>query len=160
MPRRGILKRRQREQEAIERKRIKRPAPGERKALRKRIVLSNVNALPVPGLAKLTASTDLTDPDVLGKMMALPGEVLDQLRAVEAFRPSQGWGMFRHPAMLVRREMDEVVKLMDGAGERKETMRRVVVGQRGSGKSVLLLQAMTMAFMKEWIVINVPNCES
>ena len=138
---------------------MKKPAPGERKALRKRIVLSNANAFAVPGLAKLTATTDLADPDVLGKMVALPGEVIDQLRVVEAFKPNQGWAMFREPAMLVRREMDEVVKLMNEAVERKETTRRVIIGQRGSGKSMLLLQAMTMAFMKEWVVINVPNCE-
>ena len=138
---------------------MKKPAPGERKALRKRIILSNINAFEVPGLPKLSATTDLADPDIRGKMVALPGNVIDQLRMVDAFKPSQGWGMFRQPAMLGRREMAEVAKLMDEVVRRKEIERRVVVGERGSGKSVLLLQAISMAFLKEWVVINVPNCE-
>ena len=155
----GISKKRKKAQEALERKTRRTPAHGERKALRKRIVLSNTNAFEVPGLVELKASTDLADPDVAGKMVALPGDVIDQLRVVDAFKPSQGWGLFRQPAMLVRKEMEEVVRIMDDAVSRKEVERKVIVGEKGSGKSVLVLQAMAMAFLKKWVVINLPNCK-
>lgn len=157
--RHGVLMKRKKVQQALERKNMKKPAAGERKALRKRIVLSNTNAFAVPGLVELKASTDLADPNIAGKMVALPGDVIDQLRVVEAFKPSQGWGMFRQPAMLVRKEMEEVVRVMDDAASRKEIERKVIVGERGSGKSVLMLQAMAMAFLKKWVVINLPNCK-
>ena len=157
--RKAVLRKRKREERIAERRNLKKPAPGERKALRKRIVLSNTNAFEVPGLTELKASTDLADPYIMGNIVALPGDVIDQLRVVDAFKPSQGWGMFRKPATLVRKEMQEIVRIMDDAVSRKGIERKVIVGEKSSGKSVLLLQAMAVAFLKKWVVINLPNCE-
>ncbi|KAE9978972.1 hypothetical protein BLS_000142 [Venturia inaequalis] len=53
------------------------PAPGERKALRKRIVLSNTNALEVPGLQEMGIGT-LSNEASIGAVMALPGDVVDR----------------------------------------------------------------------------------
>jgi small subunit ribosomal protein S29 len=39
------------------------------------------------------------------------------------------------------------------------SIRRVISGQRKSGKSVLLLQAMAMAILRKWVVINIPECK-
>ncbi|KAG8525352.1 uncharacterized protein KY384_008996 [Bacidia gigantensis] len=38
-----------------------------------------------------------------------------------------------------------------------DTARRLIVGERGTGKTTMLLQAMTMAFLKGWVVINIPE---
>ena len=38
-----------------------------------------------------------------------------------------------------------------------EFQRAVLCGPKGSGKSVLLLQAMTWALQRGWLVINIPN---
>lgn len=95
----------------------------------------------------------------VGTIVGLPGPVLDSLRAVEAFKPSQGWGFFRRPTTLYRPETGEIgrfVKSLDGQGEPK-TLRRIVTGERGVGKSVLLVQAQTMAFMKGWVVMHLPD---
>lgn len=93
--------------------------------------------------------------------MALPDEVVDSLRAVEAFKVGQGWGFFRKPATLIREEAFQLGKLMDGVatqdGSEGQTVRRVIHGDRAAGKSVLLLQAMAMAFLKGWIVISIPE---
>jgi small subunit ribosomal protein S29 len=152
------------------------PAEGERKALRKRIILSNTNALEVPHLKDLSAS-NMTDRDVAGQVLGLPagdGEAVDSLRAVEAFKVGQGWGYFRRPACLIRSEAVELARLMEeiekspGEGDARlegskvkdasgQTLRKLVCGERGVGKSVLLLQAMAMAFMRNWIVINLPE---
>jgi small subunit ribosomal protein S29 len=130
------------------------PAPGERKALRKRIVLSNTNALDVPGLEEMGTGTLASDSSI-GMVMALPGEIVDSLRAVEAFKPGQGWSFFRRPACLVRKENVELAKIIDRPGGK--TTRKIVCGEKGVGKSVFLLEAMAMAFMKGWIVLNIPE---
>ena len=137
--------------------RSKRPAIGERKALRKRIVLSNTNALEVQGLKDIDAQSMMGD-SLRGQVLGIPGPVVDQLRAVEAFKVSQGWPLFRRPAMLMRKEALELAKEIEdiSLGKRGNAVRWVLVGERGSGKTVMLLQAMTMAFLKGWVVINFP----
>lgn len=134
-------------------------ASGERKAFRKRVVLSNTNALDVPDMQDLSAER-MVDKTSCGKVIGIPGQLVDQLRAIEAFKVSQGWGYYRRPGMLVRQETIEYGELFQQMSEEHEkdtTVRRVLVGERASGKSTLLLQAMSMAFMKQWIVINIPE---
>ena len=132
------------------------PAEGERRAFRKRVVLSNVNALEVAGLADLDAETAIT-PELQGRMLGVPGPLVDQLRAAEAFKPRQSWGMFRRPAVLVRAETVALAQAMADSGTAGGMQRRIVVGERGSGKSVLLLQAMALAFVRGWVVISIPE---
>ena len=135
----------------------KRPAVGERKALRKRIVLSNTNALEVHGMQDISVAS-IVDESLRGQVLGIPGPVVDQLRAIEAFKVPQSWALFRRPAMLVRRETVDFAKKMEEIEKDKtKSIRRVMVGDRGSGKSLMLLQAMTMAFLKKWVVINIPN---
>jgi small subunit ribosomal protein S29 len=134
----------------------KRPAQGERKALRKRIVLSNTNAFVVEDLQDLTVKS-LATGDMQGKVAGLSEDVVDSLRAVEAFKTTQGWHLFRRPATLMRKETAQVSSLMGVAEAQKKTVRRILVGEKASGKSTLLLQGLAMAFMKKWVVINLPD---
>ncbi|ORY11228.1 mitochondrial ribosomal death-associated protein 3-domain-containing protein [Clohesyomyces aquaticus] len=141
----------------------KRPAPGERKAQRKRIVLSNNNALEVPTLQDLSKETVLKQENE-GQVKGLPEAVVDALRAVEAFKPTQGWRLFRRPAILMRRQTMQLVELVKqvedaGKGAAKQTLRRVLVGERLCGKSTLLLQALTVGFLRDWVVINLPDAQ-
>ncbi|KAK5107371.1 hypothetical protein LTR62_001351 [Meristemomyces frigidus] len=136
------------------------PAAGERKALRKRIVLSNTNALEVQGLENLTTDNAAD----AGKLQSLEGHVLgfgndtvEALRALEAFKPGQGWGLFRRPAALVRRETVELGEALEGVMGSTNVTRQMIYGERGSGKSVLLLQGMAMAYLQGWIVIHLPE---
>lgn len=132
----------------------KAPAPGERKAIRKRIVLSNTNAFEVEGVQDLSADSFANEAS-LGTIVGLPGTTVDSLRAIEAFKTSQGWGYFARPTTLVRAETLELarhIKNTEGT-----TMRRLLVGERGSGKSVLALQAQSMAFLNGWVVIHIPE---
>lgn len=139
----------------------KRPDPGERKAQRKRIVLSNDNALPVESLKDLTKDNVL-DPKLEGKVMGFPDPIVDMLRAEDAFKPTQGWGLFRRPASLMRKETVQLATLMkevEGAqaGNKPKTIRRVLTGDAMSGKSTLLLQGLAMAHLRDWFVINLPE---
>ncbi|KIV99160.1 uncharacterized protein PV09_09115 [Verruconis gallopava] len=146
------------------------PEPGERKAFRKRIVLSNTNALPVKAIAPLSADAVSVDKS---EVYTLSPDIIDRLRAVEAFKTKQGWSFFHTPAVLMTKESRALGKEMDGiSGEHlndqdaenasrkiaiKKSSRKVIVGEKGSGKSVLLLQAMSMAFLRGWVVINLPD---
>ncbi|TGO83698.1 hypothetical protein BPOR_0605g00030 [Botrytis porri] len=133
------------------------PAEGERKALRKRIVLSNTNALEVE-LEDLGMS-NVSSEGLAGKVVGLSGSTVDSLRASEAFKITQGWNLFRRPAVLVREESVICAKVLEEAGAEKKTERLVVDGGRVSGKSLMLLQAMASAFVKGWIVLNIADTQ-
>jgi small subunit ribosomal protein S29 len=154
------------------------PAPGERKAWRKRVVLSNTNALEVEmrefdgalveewgreeegeemvlqGALALGNDGEGAE-GVVGQVVGLLGETVDSLRAVEAFKTTQGWGLFRRPGLLVREESVVVSRKLVQA--ERETLRLVIDGERGTGKSLLLLHAMATAFVRGWIVLNIPE---
>jgi small subunit ribosomal protein S29 len=139
----------------------KRPAQGERKALRKRVVLSNNNALEVSSLKNLDKQNVL-DAKNEGLVMGLPDETVDALRAVDAFKANQGWGLFRRPAVLMRKETVRLARLFEevedsGAEKQKKTIRRILSGERMSGKTTLLLQGLSMGILREWFVINIPE---
>jgi small subunit ribosomal protein S29 len=168
------------------------PQPGERKAMRKRIVLSNTNALEVPSMRELdkglVGEWEMGIKDsrgrpgegnwvlegamgmvgkegeakngegVIGQVVALQGETVDSLRAVEAFKTTQGWGLFRRPGLLIREESVMLSRKLIQA--EKGNLRLVIDGERGTGKSLLLLHAMATAFVRGWIVINIPEGKS
>ncbi|KAL2200061.1 mitochondrial ribosomal death-associated protein 3-domain-containing protein [Corynascus similis CBS 632.67] len=134
------------------------PLPGERKAYRKRITLSNDNAIPVPWLTDL-GPADLAASENVAKVMSLPEELQDQLRASEAFKPTQRWGMFRKPAVLVRKETVDLANQMQDSANKKQMLRLVVTGDKVAGKSMMVLQAMAHAFLNDWIVIHLPEAQ-
>jgi small subunit ribosomal protein S29 len=138
------------------RERPKLPPVGERRAQRRRIVLSNTNALEVPDL-QYWSTENMADPETAGKIMALDGPLLDQLRDSKAFKTTQNWSMFRRPATLVRSETIQVGQDMESVNEHAKTLRHLVTGEKASGKSIFALQTMCMAYMNKWIVLNVPE---
>jgi small subunit ribosomal protein S29 len=77
---------------------------------------------------------------------------------VEAFKTTQGWGLFRRPGLLIREESVMLSRKLIQAEE--GNLRLVIDGERGTGKSLLLLHAMATAFVRGWIVINIPEGES
>lgn len=155
------------------------PASGERKALRKRIVLSNTNALEVRDLRdldgkmvdemvavkkgqeqsskSLAAAVMGNEGGLVGQVVGLKGVTVDSLRAVEAFKTTQGWGILRRPALLVREETVALNKKMLDAELKRETIRVVLDGDKGTGKSLMMLSAMATAFVKGWVVLNIPE---
>lgn len=132
----------------------------------KRVVISNVNALEVSGLEKLSPE-NMADAAKLGQMLALDGILLDQLRECKSFKITQNWSMFRQPSTLVRQEshelgqdIKEVTASQQDQGFGAMTVQRIVTGEKGSGKSIHLVQAQSMAFLNGWVVVPVPECRS
>lgn len=135
---------------------VKKPAPGERKAYRKRIQLSNNSALHVPGTDELMPGT-LANKELTGKMFSLPADIQDRLRTLEAFKSTQTWNLFRTPHVLLRPEVVELTARMEKSKKDKEALRTVLVGTKLSGKSLTLLQAQIYGLMNGWVVINIPE---
>lgn len=133
------------------------PASGERKALRKRVVLSNTNALEVQGLKDFTPENVARLSELRGSVLGFDDATVDVLRALEGFKPTQGWNLFRRPAMVVREATVEFGQRLEEVKNGKSVVRRVITGERGSGKSVLQLQGMAMAYMKGCIIIHFPE---
>lgn len=147
------------------RDRPKPPPVGQRRMERKRIVLSNTNALEVRDLDKLTVG-NMADVAKVGQVLALDGPLLDQLREAKAFKTTQNWNLFRAPSTLQRKESVEVaadiqnVTQSANTGGPAATLQKLVVGDKASGKSIHLVQAMSMAYLNKWVVINVPDCKA
>jgi small subunit ribosomal protein S29 len=127
-------------------------------------VLSNTNALEIRDMHDLSVE-NMADEVQVGRVLGLESALLDQLRDAGAFKRSQNWNLFRRPGTLVREETLAVGKLIqqinqqrDQQGE-KTVLRHIVHGDKMCGKSVLLLQAMSMAFMSKWVVIDIPDGE-
>jgi small subunit ribosomal protein S29 len=53
--------------------------------------------------------------------------------------------------------VQEVNQGLAGEGLGALTLKQVITGERSTGKSLLLLQAMSMAYLNNWIVLNVPE---
>ena len=133
------------------------PMPGERKAMRKRIVLSNTNALAVPGLQDLKKDiVGNAGAEFVGKVVGLQGQTVDSLRAAEAFKPQQSWGLFKRPGVLVREETIALGEKLISV-EKEGTLKLVLDGDRVTGKSLMLVSAMAMAFVRGWVVLNIPE---
>ncbi|KAF3481817.1 uncharacterized protein GIQ15_04576 [Arthroderma uncinatum] len=136
-----------------------RRTPEERKALSHRIVLSNNNALEVTGMQDLSVA-NMSDPEFRAQVVGLPMNLVDRLRAVDAFKRSQGWGLFRRPCTVVRKEtvqLGELIEQIHSRDNGSEAVMSLVTGGRRTGKSVHLLQATTMAFLKNWVVVTIPD---
>ncbi|RSM15607.1 hypothetical protein CEP52_000636 [Fusarium oligoseptatum] len=135
---------------------VRKPNPGERKAFRKRIQLSNNSALPVEGLGSLDPK-NMTLDESAGKVFAIPDNVVDHLRALEAFKTTQSWNLFRRPHVLLRKETVELMKRLEASVEKKEALKCVLTGSKLSGKSMTMLQAMAYALLNNWVVFHIPE---
>lgn len=134
----------------------KAPKPGERKAFRKRVVLSNNNALPVRGLDVMTTAR-LVDQEEAGHVLKIPDHLIDRLRAIEAFKSSQTWEFFHSPHMLVRPETVHICERLSQSMSEGKTARMIISGEKAAGKSMTLLQAQVYALLQNWVVINIPE---
>jgi small subunit ribosomal protein S29 len=94
-----------------------------------------------------------------GAVMGLTDVTIDSLRGLEAFKPTQGWNLFRRPATLVRTETIDLAGDLDRITDEKLTVRKVLYGERGSGKSVLQIQALAIASLNNWLVVHIPEAK-
>lgn len=101
----------------------------------------------------------MLDDGYVGHVLGLDGVLLDQLRDSKAFKTTQNWSLFRRPATLIRQETVKIARDMEDVriAENAKVVKHLATGERASGKSILMLQAMSMAYMNGWVVVNVPE---
>lgn len=140
-----------------EREKGPKPAPGERKAFRKRIVLSNNNAIPV-NLSDVGKS-GFSSKENIGKVLGLDSEIVDMLRFCEAFQITQSWPFFHRPAMLIRPETIEITHRMEQARNENRMLRLILTGDKVVGKSMLLMQALAHAYNNGYLILHIPEAQ-
>jgi small subunit ribosomal protein S29 len=143
------------------------PAPGERKAQRKRILTESKNVLSVPGLPTFDLAVTTSSSKALtlsqdglsgtAQVVELQDETVNRLKAIGGFQPQQSWRYLARPAVLLSKDAKEVLSQLQRAGKSRSTYREIIVGPRASGKSGLLLQAMSGAWNLGWTVIHIPD---
>lgn len=89
---------------------VKTYGPGERRALKNKIVLSNGNAPPVP-FPPLTKDLSANN-EAVGQVFGIPTLLVERLRLLEAFQKRQMWQYFNRPSTLLRKESIEIGKKM------------------------------------------------
>lgn len=87
----------------------------------------------VQGLEALT-KVNMLSTEKTGQMLSLDGTVIDQLRAVKAFKTTQNWNMFRRPATLMRQESIELGNDFEVIKNNPETIQRIVTGDKNLAK--------------------------
>lgn len=102
-------------------------------------------------------SENISDPQYRATVLAIPDKIVQQLQAAETFQTKQRWRMFRKPSVVMRSVDVRLAQMMDDARDSKRVIKQVIAGERGSGKSLYLLQAAASAMIKGWIVIVIPE---
>lgn len=106
---------------------------------------------------------NMADESSRGKVFSFSKPCVESLRALRVFKPTQSWPMFKEPGTFMRGESVELAKLIrdiggHGDGEAKgKNVSQIITGAKGTGKSIHLVQAMAMARLNNWVVINVPD---
>lgn len=85
--------------------------PGEARAMKRMVVLSNTHALSVP--TETFSGESITNPGLhWGKMMGFNVPTLQRLKGLDAFQPRRNWEFFNAPNVLYRRQTADLAKLM------------------------------------------------
>ncbi|KAI1036521.1 hypothetical protein LB503_002919 [Fusarium chuoi] len=72
----------------------------------------------------------MTKAESAGKMFAIPDQVVDHLRALEAFKTTQTWNLFRKPHVLQRKETVELMKKLELSAKEKKALKCVLTGSQ------------------------------
>lgn len=59
--------------------------------------------------------------------------------------------------MLIRQDGIKLAEILEKGEQEKSSQVLIIEGDRATGKSMMLLQAMAAAFAKGWIVLHIPE---
>lgn len=95
----------------------------------------------------------------VGTVFEAPSNVASQLYALDVLQKQGGYQYFSQIASVLRESSIELADILALDGSSKD--RRVILdGPAGSGKSVAMLQAITLALQQKWVVVSVPRSEA
>lgn len=99
-------------------------------------------------------------PDRQGTLFEVPEAIVQQLGKLEVLQPQQGFSSFAQLATVVRGCSVELVDALLGEEVVKGGRRAIVDGPAGSGKSIVMMQAIAAALAQRWVVVSIPRAES
>lgn len=114
------------------------------------------SAAPRVELKQLTPDS-FTD-EAIGTVFETPTNLVTQLRALDMLQKRGGYQFFSQIASVMRKPSVELAEMITKNGS-SSCRRAVIDGPPGSGKSVALLQMVTLALSKQWVVIAIPRAE-
>lgn len=97
--------------------------------------------------------------DHVGTVFETPANVVAQLYSLDVLERQSGYQYFSQIATVLRHPSVELAELLEQDGSSRD--RRILLdGAPGSGKSIAMLQAITFALQKKWVVISIPRAEA
>ena len=118
---------------------------------------SNLNSA-APRVALPILEPTLYTSDHIGSVSEVPAEVVAQLKALDVLRKQAGYQYFSQLASVLRAPTVQLADLINATGSSRRR-RAIIKGPAGSGKSTAMLQAITLALQKKWVVIAMPRGE-
>ncbi|KAK9495158.1 mitochondrial ribosomal death-associated protein 3-domain-containing protein [Lipomyces doorenjongii] len=95
----------------------------------------------------------------IGKLTYYSAKTVKSLKQLSAIFPKQYFNMFSEKAIIFRQETAQLAKVLDAVLENGGHERRLITGEKGMGKSVVLQQTVALALAKKYFVIHISDAE-
>ncbi|KAK9239342.1 mitochondrial ribosomal death-associated protein 3-domain-containing protein [Lipomyces kononenkoae] len=95
----------------------------------------------------------------ISKLTYYSAKTVKSLKQLSAICPKQYFNMFSEKATIFRQETAQLAKVLDAVLENGGHERRLITGEKGMGKSVVLQQVVALALAKKYFVIHLSDAE-
>ncbi|KAJ8101241.1 mitochondrial ribosomal death-associated protein 3-domain-containing protein [Lipomyces tetrasporus] len=95
----------------------------------------------------------------ISKLTYYSSKTVKSLKQLGAISPKQYFNMFSEKTTIFRREAAQLAEVLDGVLANGGHETRLIVGERGMGKSVVLQQIVALALAKKYFVIHISDAE-
>ncbi|PVG04498.1 hypothetical protein CPB86DRAFT_868449 [Serendipita vermifera] len=103
-------------------------------------------------------NTELIEPKSVGTAFKFPQRFPDPLRIFGVPRSiAKDFNFLSKPFSVIRQATVDIVEQLEKSKDPNNDSRVVITGASGSGKSYLLLQALSYCIAKEWITLYIPR---
>ncbi|KAK9373009.1 mitochondrial 37S ribosomal mS29 domain-containing protein [Lipomyces chichibuensis] len=95
----------------------------------------------------------------IGKLTYYSAKTVISLKQLSAICPKQYFNIFSEKATIFRQETAQLAKLLDAVLENGGHETRLITGEKGMGKTVVLQQIVALALTKKYFVIHISDAE-
>ncbi|KAK9365766.1 mitochondrial ribosomal death-associated protein 3-domain-containing protein [Lipomyces kononenkoae] len=95
----------------------------------------------------------------ISKLTYYSAKTVKDLKQLSAICPKQYFNMFSEKATIFRQETAQLAVVLDAVLENGGHVRRLITGEKGMGKSVVLQQTVALALTKKYFVIHLSDAE-
>lgn len=95
----------------------------------------------------------------IGTVFETPSNVTSQLYALDVLQSQGGYQYFSQLATVIREPSVDLSKVLVETPGPSDNRRIILDGPAGSGKSIVMLQAIALALQLKWVVVSIPRAE-